>query len=405
MLTRRAACVARQHAPAAPRMRGLAAARTGKAWASDEVRRLADGGDVAKALDRAKARPVDRRAWFSVLRALNRRASTHPLRGSRVPRMARAALVEMGRQRTAPGPREVTLAVNACVAAGAPRDGLEVFRAFEAGGDTRLRNAALRAANAADDFAAGAVILQGVDVWDDWTYAYEAQRLAKKGEVDAVRRLVDHAPPSGDGAAREVLRNALVRAHANCDDVDGAVEAAATLFPGALPARTRSVLASLLRGSSAAGDAHLGDAAVFENDAVLDARRMTVPDARRAVLLALRHRGEAAFAGTDVAPLVIRCGAPRVHSPPRRWRHKVRDRGALRRGLEDLLGDLGLQFVGGGVGVVRVEASALDAYFETLALRQTRDSLIRASLVRHAFLPGGALLAMLVWPKLLPFVV
>ena len=38
------------------------------------------------------------------------------------------------------------------------------------------------------------------------------------------------------------------------------------------------------------------------------------------------------------------------------------------------------------------------------ALRQTRDSLIRASLVRHAALPGGALLAMLVAPKLLPFV-
>ena len=41
---------------------------------------------------------------------------------------------------------------------------------------------------------------------------------------------------------------------------------------------------------------------------------------------------------------------------------------------------------------------------EALALRQTRDSLIRASLVRHAALPGGALLAMLVAPKLLPFV-
>ena len=77
---------------------------------------------------------------------------------------------------------------------------------------------------------------------------------------------------------------------------------------------------------------------------------------------------------------------------------------ALRRGVEDLLGDLGLAFVGGGVGVVRVEVEALDAYFEALALRQTRDSLIRASLVRHAALPGGALLAMLVAPKLLPFV-
>ena len=65
---------------------------------------------------------------------------------------------------------------------------------------------------------------------------------------------------------------------------------------------------------------------------------------------------------------------------------------ALRRGVEDLLGDLGLAFVGGGVGVVRVEVEALDAYFEALALRQTRDSLIRASLVRHAALPGGAAL-------------
>ena len=38
-------------------------------------------------------------------------------------------------------------------------------------------------------------------------------------------------------------------------------------------------------------------------------------------------------------------------------------------------------------------------------LRRTRDQLVRASLVRHAALPGGALLAILVWPKLLPFVV
>ena len=143
---------------------------------------------------------------------------------------------------------------------------------------------------------------------------------------------------------------------------------------------------------------------MVEADDVLDARRMTVSDARRAVLLALRRRGEAAFAGAALEPLVVRCGAPRVHSPPRRWRHKLKDRGALRRGVEDLLGDLGLAFVGGGVGVVRVEVEALDAYFEALALRQTRDSLIRASLVRHAALPGGALLAMLVAPKLLPFV-
>ena len=47
---------------------------------------------------------------------------------------------------------------------------------------------------------------------------------------------------------------------------------------------------------------------------------------------------------------------------------------------------------------------ALQVPDEALALRQTRDSLIRASLVRHAALPGGALLAMLVAPKLLPFV-
>ena len=116
-----------------------------------------------------------------------------------------------------------------------------------------------------------------MDAWDDWTYAYAAQRLARKGDVDAVRRLVDTAK-GGDGAAREVLRNALVRAHANCGDVDGAVEAASTLFPGALPARTRSVLSSLLSGSSAAGDAHLGDSDDVEADDVLDARRMTVPD-------------------------------------------------------------------------------------------------------------------------------
>ena len=68
----------------------------------------------------------------------------------------------------------------------------------------------------------------------------------------------------------------------------------------------------------------------MEADDVLDARRMTVPDARRAVLLALRRRGEAAFAGAALEPLVVRCGAPRVHSPPRRWRHKLKDRGALR---------------------------------------------------------------------------
>ena len=422
LLTRRAACAARQHqllasravAPPHARWRGLAAARTSKSgatpsparkanWASDEVRRLAEGGDVAKALDRAKASRVDRRAWFSVLKALNRRATTHTIRGSRIPRMARLALTEMARQRMQPESRDVTAAINACVAAGAPSDGLDLFRRFGQDGDTRLRNAALRAANAADDFDEGAIILEGVDAWDDWTYAYAAQRLAKRGDVDAVRRLVDTAKGE-DGAAREVLRNALVRAHANCGDVDGAVEAASTLFPGALPARTRSVLSSLLSGSSAAGDAHLGDGDVVEADDVLDARRMTVPDARRAVLLALRRRGEAAFAGAALEPLVVRCGAPRVHSPPRRWRHKLKDRGALRRGVEDLLGDLGLAFVGGGVGVVRVEVEALDAYFEALALRQTRDSLIRASLVRHAALPGGALLAMLVAPKLLPFV-
>ena len=421
LLTRRAACVARQHhlaslravAPPHARWRGLATARTSKSgatpsparkanWASDEVRRLAEGGDVAKALDRAKASRVDRRAWFSVLKALNRRATTHPIRGSRIPRMARLALTEMARQRMQPESRDVTAAINACVAAGAPSDGLDLFRRFGQDGDTRLRNAALRAANAAEDFDEGAIILEGVDAWDDWTYAYAAQRLAKRGDVDAVRRLVDTAKGE-DGAAREVLRNALVRAHANCGDVDGAVEAASTLFPGALPARTRSVLSSLLSGSSAAGDAHLGEEDV-ETDDVLDARRMTVPDARRAVLLALRRRGEAAFAGAALEPLVVRCGAPRVHSPPRRWRHKLKDRGALRRGVEDLLGDLGLAFVGGGVGVVRVEVEALDAYFEALALRQTRDSLIRASLVRHAALPGGALLAMLVAPKLLPFV-
>jgi len=414
LLTRRAACVARQHILASrSRWRGLATARTSKSgatpaparkanWASDEVRRLAEGGDVAKALDRAKASRVDRSAWFSVLKALNRRATTHTIRGSRIPRMTRLALTEMARQRTQPDSRDVTAAVNACVAAGAPADGLDLFRRFGQDGDTRLRNAALRAANAAEDFDEGASILKGVDAWDDWTYAYAAQRLAKRGDVDAVRRLVDTAP-GGDGAAREVLRNALVRAHANCGDVDGAVEAASTLFPGALPARTRSVLSSLLSGSSAAGDAHLGEEDV-ETDDVLDARRMTVPDARRAVLLALRRRGEAAFAGAALEPLVVRCGAPRVHSPPRRWRHKLKDRGALRRGVEDLLGDLGLAFVGGGVGVVRVEVEALDAYFEALALRQTRDSLIRASLVRHAALPGGALLAMLVAPKLLPFV-
>ena len=304
LLTRRAACVARQHhlaslravAPPHARWRGLAAARTGKSgatpsparkanWASDEVRRLAEGGDVAKALDRAKASRVDRRAWFSVLKALNRRATTHPIRGSRIPRMARLALTEMARQRMQPESRDVTAAINACVAAGAPSDGLDLFRRFGQDGDTRLRNAALRAANAAEDFDEGAIILKGVDAWDDWTYAYAAQRLAKRGDVDAVRRLVDTAKGE-DGAAREVLRNALVRAHANCGDVDGAVEAASTLFPGALPARTRSVLSSLLSGSSAAGDAHLGEEDV-ETDDVLDALAPTygVAPVRLAVVL------------------------------------------------------------------------------------------------------------------------
>ena len=158
LLTRRAACVARQHIIASrSRWRGLATARTSKSgatpaparkanWASDEVRRLAEGGDVAKALDRAKASRVDRRAWFTVLKALNRRATTHPIRGSRIPRMARLALTEMARQRMQPESRDVTAAINACVASGAPADGLDLFRRFGQDGDTRLRNAALRAA-------------------------------------------------------------------------------------------------------------------------------------------------------------------------------------------------------------------------------------------------------------------
>ena len=56
------------------------------------------------------------------------------------------------------------------------------------------------------------------------------------------------------------------------------------------------------------------------------------------------------------------------------------------------------------VACARVEGPGRSGRDEGLALRQTRDSLIRASLVRHAALPGGALLAMLVAPKLLPFV-
>ena len=128
---------ARQHhlaslravAPPHARWRGLATARAGKSgatpaparkanWASDEVRRLAEGGDVAKALDRAKASRVDRSAWFSLLKALNRRATTHTIRGSRIPRMARLALTEMARQRTQPEARDVTAAINACVTPG-----------------------------------------------------------------------------------------------------------------------------------------------------------------------------------------------------------------------------------------------------------------------------------------------
>ena len=343
LLTRRAACAARQHqllasravAPPHARWRGLATARTSKSgatpsparkanWASDEVRRLADGGDVAKALDRAKASRVDRRAWFSVLKALNRRATTHPIRGSRIPRMARLALTEMARQRTQPESRDVTAAINACVAAGAPSDGLDLFRRFGQDGDTRLRNAALRAANAAEDFDEGAIILKGVDAWDDWTYAYAAQRLARKGDVDAVRRLVDTAKGE-DGAAREVLRNALVRAHANCGDVDGAVEAASTLFPGALPARTRSVLSSLLSGSSAAGDAHLGDGDVVEADDVLDARRMTVPvmptvsSPSTTIVSAIVRRLETETAGVRAAGASDERRSSHATPAPRHW--------------------------------------------------------------------------------------
>ena len=101
---------------------------------------------------------------------------------------------------------------------------------------------------------------------------------------------------------------------------------------------------------------------------------MTVPDARRAVLLALRRRGEAAFAGAALSRSSW-CGA-RV---PRR-----RDGGATTRivrcgGVEDLLGDLGLH-CGGRAGVVRVEVEALTR----IERRATADAGLTATRVARA---------------------
>ena len=118
------------------------------------MRRLADGGDVARAFAATRRGAVDRGAWRALLRGLTRRAVANrsPVRPTHVPRMAKAALAAMARRGLAPGAREVTSAIAACVAAGAPREGLRAFDAHRVrDGDARLYNAALRAANAARD--------------------------------------------------------------------------------------------------------------------------------------------------------------------------------------------------------------------------------------------------------------
>lgn len=190
-----------------------------------------------------------------------------------------------------------------------------------------------------------------------------------------------------------------MRAHVAAGDADGAVEAAAAAFGESTPARTLNVLREAFSGSSAAREAVGGAPVLLEADGVLDVRRQTVADARDLVLGALRSRADAWAGGSEPGALVVRVGAPRLHS----HHAAAAARGRLRRGVEGLLEDLGVAFRGGGVGAVRVDAPAVEAFVERRALRRTRDDLVRASLLRHAALPGGVLLGILVWPKILPF--